>query len=137
MPMSKYLIAAVLTLVVMVPLDLLWLGVIAKNFYFSRLGELMLPTPRLDVAIAFYVIYAIGLTIFAVSPALRDGSWSTALLYGAMFGFFAYATYDLTNWATLRNWPVAVVFVDIAWGAVVSGASATLGFLLTRWLAPA
>lgn len=137
MPMSKYLIAAVLTLVVMVPLDLLWLGVIAKNFYFSRLGELMLPTPRLDVAIAFYVIYAIGLTVFAVSPALRDGSWSTALLYGAMFGFFAYATYDLTNWATLRNWPVAVVFVDIAWGAVVSGASATLGFLLTRWLAPA
>lgn len=137
MPISKYLIAAVLTLVVMVPLDLLWLGVIAKNFYFSRLGELMLPTPRLDVAIAFYVIYAIGLTVFAVGPGLRDGSWSTALHYGAMFGFFAYATYDLTNWATLRNWPVAVVFVDIAWGAVVSGASATLGFLLTRWLAPA
>ena len=97
----------------------------------------MLPTPRLDVAIAFYVVYAIGLTVFAVGPGLRNGSWSTAVLYGAMFGFFAYATYDLTNWATLRNWPVAVVFVDIAWGAVVSGASATLGFLLSRWLAPA
>ena len=137
MPLSKYLIAAALTFIVMVPLDLLWLGVIAKNFYFSRLGELMLPTPRVDVAIAFYVIYAIGLTFFAVTPALRDGAWSTALVYGGLFGFFAYATYDLTNWATLRNWPVAVVFVDIAWGVVVSGTSATLGFLLSRWLAPA
>jgi len=134
--MLKYLVAAALTFVVMVPLDLLWLGVIAKGFYTSRLGSLMLPTPRLDIAAVFYVVYAVGLVVFAVAPALRDGAWTTALLYGALFGFFAYATYDLTNWATLRNWPAAIVFVDIGWGVVVSGASATAGFLLTRWLGP-
>jgi len=102
-------------------IDMLWLGVVAKEFCRSRLGHLMGDINWL-AAITFYLIFLVGLTIFATLPAASQSSVATAVLYGALFGFFTYATYDLTNLATLRDWPLSVVVVDIVWGTVL-GAS--------------
>jgi uncharacterized membrane protein len=84
--------------------------------------------------VGFYLIYLVGVTIFAIRPALQSGDWRTGLFYGALFGFFAYATYDLTSQATLKQWSTALTVVDIAWGTFASGLSATLSFLATNWL---
>jgi len=104
-------------------IDMIWLGFVARNFYQNRLGHL-LGDVNWIAAIVFYLIFLIGLTIFATYPAAIAGKVSQAVLYGALFGFFTYATYDLTNLATLKDWPLSVVFVDIAWGAVLGGAVA-------------
>lgn len=126
--MSKYLAPYAATLVVMLVIDLLWIGVIAKPLYQQGIGHLMAEQPRLPVAVAFYLVYALGLTVFAVaSGSVAD--WKGAALYGAMFGFFAYATYDLTNLATLRNWPLGLALIDMAWGTAVSAVCAGVG----RW----
>jgi len=101
-------------------IDMLWLGFVASSFYKNQLGE-MLQISWVP-AIAFYLVYLIGLIFFAVYPGVAEGSWKTALLYGALFGFFTYATYDMTNLATLKDWPIAVVAVDIIWGTIL-GAS--------------
>ena len=132
--MSKLLLAYISTAAVFLVLDLLWLGVVAKGFYQSRLGGLLLEQPNLTFAVLFYLTYVIGIMIFAVEPALRAGSWQTALVYGALFGFFAYATYDMTNLATLKSWPLDMSIVDIAWGTALTGTSAVSGYLVTRYL---
>jgi len=126
--MSKYLAAYATLLAVMLVLDLLWIGVVAKPLYQQGIGHLMAPQPRLAVALLFYLVYALGLVLFAVTPASTDG-WKAAMLSGALFGFFAYATYDLTNLATLRDWPVGLAAIDIAWGTLVSAVCAGAG----RW----
>ncbi len=110
-------------------IDMLWLGVIAQPFYRGQLGHLMGPI-NWPVAVAFYFIFLVGLTIFATGPAFELRSLGHAILYGGLFGFFAYATYDLTNWATLRDWPAIVVFVDIIWGTVLSASVAAGAYLL-------
>src|SRR5690349_9592979 len=112
--MPVYLSAYIVSLVLMVAIDLLWLGVVARSFYVAQLGELMLPQPGLVAAAAFYVIYAVGLVYFAVQPGLRGGGWMSALGHGALLGLIAYATYDLSNLATLKGWPTTFVLVDIA-----------------------
>lgn len=132
--MGKYFAAYMVTAIVFLGLDFVWLSKIAKNFYFDRLGHLLMDRPNLGAAAAFYAVYVIGIVIFAVAPALRDDSAATALVYGALFGFFAYATYDMTNYATLRDWPLGVAVADIAWGTCLTGVSALLGFLGTRFL---
>ena len=99
-------------------IDMLWLGVIASNFYRERIGHLM--EVQWVPAIVFYLLFLIGLTFFATYPALTE-TWKVALLYGALFGFFTYATYDLTNLATLRDWPLDMVIVDIIWGTFLGG----------------
>ncbi len=132
--MSKLLLAYIATAAVFLLLDLLWLGEIAKSFYQSRLGDLLLERPNLTFAVLFYLTYVIGIIIFAVDPALKSGSWQTALIYGALFGFFAYATYDMTNLATLKSWPLDMSVVDIAWGTFLTGTSAVSGYLVTRYL---
>jgi uncharacterized membrane protein len=104
-------------------IDMLWLGVVAKNFYQSRLGHL-LGDINWVAAIIFYLIFLVGLTIFATYPAIMKQSIMTALIFGMLYGFFTYATYDLTNLATLRDWPLSVVFVDILWGTVLGGSVA-------------
>ena len=133
--MSKYVATYAATFVVMVALDMIWLGVVAKSFYQEGIGHLMAERPVVSVAIAFYILYAIGLVFFAVVPneavpgngtGFSRGYGKTAL-YGALFGFFAYATYDLTNLATLKNWPVGLALLDMAWGTVVSAVSAVAG----------
>lgn len=99
-------------------IDMLWLGVIARPFYRANLEHLMGPV-QWPAAIIFYLVFLVGLTFFAIYPAVQAGQWQLALWYGALYGFFTYATYDLTNLATLRDWPVIVVVVDMLWGVVL------------------
>ena len=106
-------------------IDMVWLGFVASNFYKSRLGDLMGPI-NWPAAIIFYLVFLVGLTYFAIYPAAMKGSVVTALTLGALFGFFTYATYDLTNLATLRDWPLSVSIVDMIWGTVLGGAVAAV-----------
>ena len=129
-----WITAYICTAIAFFALDFLWLGTIAKKFYFSRLSHLLADTVNYPAAAGFYAVYVVGLIIFAVAPAIRDGTWHAAALYGALFGFFCYATYDMTNQATLKNWPVAVTMVDITWGTLLSGSAATIGYLATQAL---
>lgn len=131
--MNKYLAAYGGTAVVMVVLDLIWLGVIAKPLYQQGLGHLMAATPNVPVAVVFYLLFAVGLVIFAVAPQSAPHSWATTLTMGALFGFFTYATYDLTNWATLKDWPWKLSLIDMAWGTLVSTASAAGGKAALDW----
>jgi len=132
--MTKYLIAYALTGLVFLGIDYFWLTRAAKTFYYERLGDILLDHPRMGAAVGFYAVYIIGIIIFSVAPALKTGSPGTALVMGALFGFFAYATYDMTNYATLRNWSLTVAAIDIAWGTVLTGFSAFIGTVLTRLL---
>jgi uncharacterized membrane protein len=99
-------------------IDMIWLGVVAKDFYQARLGHL-LGDVNWVAAIIFYLVFLVGLTFFAMYPAVTEGRVFTAVLLGGLFGFFTYATYDLTNLATLKDWPLSIVFVDMAWGTVL------------------
>ena len=130
--MKLYAIAFVSTAVVFLALDFVWLGVIAKDFYRSQLGPLLLEKPLLGVAVAFYLLYAIGIVTFAVAPALTADSWLWAMTAGAFFGLVAYSTYDLTNLATLRGWSINLALVDIAWGACVTSVASMAGFFGAR-----
>ena len=130
--MTRFAVAYVVTLAVFCGLDFLWLGFVAKGYYQSQLGALLLEKPNVPVAVLFYLLYVAGVLVFAVLPALDAGQWSRALAHGALLGFFAYATYDLTNLATLKGWSAGVAMLDLAWGAVVTGVSATAGYLVTR-----
>jgi len=122
------------TLVVFLGLDALWLGYIARSFYASQLGGLLRESVNFAAAGGFYLAYVGGVVYFAVAPALAEGSWQKAALNGALLGLLAYGTYDMTNIATLKNWPVPMSVVDIAWGGVLTGISATLGYFITRAL---
>ena len=102
-------------------IDMLWLGLIARDFYQRNLGSLLGEVNWL-AAIIFYLVFLVGLTFFATYPAATSGLWTKAVLYGALFGFFTYATYDLTNLATLRDWPLSVTLVDMVWGTVLGAA---------------
>ncbi len=133
--MSRSLIAYVATLVVFGIVDFIWLGFIAKDLYRNGIGHLMAETPDWGAAVLFYLLFIVGLVFFAVSPALEAGVWQRAALHGALFGFFCYATYDLTNLATLKGWPVSIVVADLLWGAFVSAVGATAGFFITRAVA--
>jgi len=121
-----------IVLAVFLLIDGLWLMVIAKNLYAEHLGYLMAEKPRLLAALLFYLLYVLGLLAFAVNPALAAGSFTKALLSGALFGLIAYATYDLTNLATVKDWPVLITVIDLIWGSFVSGATATVGYFLIR-----
>ena len=112
------------TFAVMAVLDGIWLLVVARSFYRQHLGFLMADTPNWAAAGAFYVIYAVGVTVFATQAGVEDGSVLTAAWRGGLFGLVAYATYDLTNMATLRGWPTIVTVVDMAWGTALSAAVA-------------
>lgn len=131
MSISQFIYIYLLTVPVFFLIDMVWLGVVAKGFYQNQLSHLLGPV-NWPAAIIFYLLFIVGIIIFAVMPAVDAGSVTKAIMLGALFGFFTYATYDLTNLATLKDWPLAVVFVDIAWGAVLSGSVATLSFLLAK-----
>ena len=112
-------------------LDFIWLGFIAKKLYYDEMGSILLEKPNMPAALLFYVIYVVGVVVFVISPALEKGSWQHALGYGALFGLVAYATYDLTNLATLKGFSPKIVVIDMVWGmaltAVVAvGAYATV-----------
>jgi len=116
-------------------LDFLWLGVFAKSFYQKHLGFLMAEKMVWPSVILFYLLYTVGVLYFAVLPAFEKNSWQVAVMNGALFGFFAYMTYELTNHAIIKNWPQMVIPVDIAWGVFVGGMAAVVGFLIMRNLA--
>ena len=116
------------TLVIFFAIDLVWLGVVAKNFYRQHIGHLMSPEVNWGAAVLFYLIYIGGIVFFAIKPAIEVGSAARALAYGAAFGFIAYATYDLTNQATMKNWPVLVTVIDLAWGTVLTATVAYLSY---------
>ncbi len=125
--LTKYAATYAATAIVMVLLDLLWLGVIAKPIYQQGLAHLMAERPNLAVAALFYALYALGLLLFAVAPRGEAAGWGQTLATGALFGFFAYATYDLSNLATLKDWPLGLSLMDMAWGTFASLASASAG----------
>lgn len=104
--------------------DMVWLGTMVNRLYRPILGDLLLSEVNLPPAIIFYLLYPVGLTIFAIMPAVKSGNITTALFLGALFGLFTYGTYDLTNHSTLRNWSAALTIADMAWGSVLSGISA-------------
>ena len=127
-------IAYLATLLFFAAVDTLWLGVVARDYYRGAIGDLLARDFNLWAVFAFYLVYCIGILIFAVLPALRADSLLTALGYGALLGFFCYATYDLTNMATLRDWPIGMSFVDMAWGTTLTALTAAVGTQATRWL---
>ncbi len=131
--MNRYAALYLVTLFVIVPIDFLFLGVIAKGFFTSQVGHL-LGEVKLVPAVLFYLTYVAGILIFVSGGT--GATWQSTLLYGALFGFFCYATFELTSMAMLKNWSWAVVVVDIAWGAFVTAVSATVGLLVTNWMAP-
>ena len=135
MNISYYLKLYALTVPVFFIIDLIWLGVVAKGFYQKNLKYILSPNVNWTAAIIFYLIYIAGILIFAVLPAVTKDSLRHAALWGALFGFFTYATYDLTNLALLKDWPLNIVVVDILWGVVLCTAVATIGFYIARWLA--
>jgi uncharacterized membrane protein len=122
----------VIALVIFLAIDMVWLTLIAKSLYAQHLGYLMAPKAKLLAAFLFYLLFVVGLQFFVLNPALAAGSWKTALFAGMFFGLVTYATYDLTNLATVRDWPVLITVVDLVWGSFVSGATALLSFLVIR-----
>ena len=109
-------------------IDLIWLLVIAKNLYRDEMGSLMASEPKLWAGLVFYLLYALGASIFVIFPAISKQSWIYAAQYGALFGFFCYMTYDLTNLAVIRDFPMRLAFVDIVWGSAVTALSATIAY---------
>lgn len=134
MQIKSILISYLLTLVVFLMIDLLWLGIIAKNLYQKYLGEFLSDKVNWTAAFIFYFIYVAGISIFAIYPAVQKGSVFNAILMGALFGFFTYATYDLTNLATLKNWPLPIVFIDILWGVILSASVSLSGYYIVKWI---
>lgn len=125
----KYVIAYAGTLIAFVAVDLIWLGVVAKAFYRAQLGDLLAENYNFGAAALFYLAYPLGVVVFAVVPAFASGSWLEAAVWGAMLGLFAYGTYDLTNLATLRNWPLRLTAIDLLWGTVLTAFAAACGQL--------
>lgn len=129
----QYLVAAAVFSLI----DLVWLGVVAKPVYDALLGDLLRPSPNVGAAVAFYALFIAGLVVFVIQPALDAGSWRRAAGMGAFFGLVTYATWDLTSLAVLRDFPAALVPVDLAWGTVLAATvSAVTVAVCLRW-APA
>jgi uncharacterized membrane protein len=132
--MLSYAIAYFITALVFLSVDFLWLGRM-MSFYKAGLGDLLADRPNLIAAATFYVIYLVGVVVFAVIPSARSGSWTTAALLGGLLGLVAFATYDLTNLSTLRRWSVLVAVVDIGWGIFVTALSSVAGYAAIATLA--
>ena len=111
-------------------IDMVWLVLVARKFYQEQIGFLMRPDVNWIAAIIFYLIFIAGLVAFVISPAVIKQSWKHALLYGAFFGLITYATYDLTNLATLKNWPVLVTVIDLIWGTVLAASISIITYLI-------
>jgi len=135
MPFYKLIISYLLTTIVFFAVDMTWLGLIAKDLYKKYLGNFLSDKVNWPAAIIFYLIFIIGIFYFALFPAIEKISFIKSIISGALFGVFTYATYDLTNLATLKDWPLPIVFIDIIWGAVLTGIVSTAGFYIVKWIA--
>ena len=130
----RYAVAYIVTAVVFLGLDAVWLTQIALGMYRRELAGLLLDQPNLAIAGLFYLLFVAGIVILAVVPALNGGSWINALLLGAVLGLVAYGTYDITNLSTLKGWSLTVTMADLAWGTILSAIAATAGYLAVTWL---
>ena len=131
--MNRYVVLYLATLIVLIPIDFLFLGVVAKGFFTAQVGDMLgeiSPAPT----ILFYLLYVVGILVFVSGPA--EATWPSTLLYGALFGLFCYATFDLTSLSLLKHWTWAVAAVDMTWGSLVTALSSTLGLLIANWIAP-
>lgn len=126
------LLSLIVAGVIMGILDFVWLGYIAKKIYYKAMGQLLLEKPNMTAALIFYVIYVVGIVVFVIKPALDNGSAWQALIYGASFGFVAYATYDLTNRSTMKGFPRKIVIIDMIWGTLLTATVTTSTFWIVR-----
>ena len=131
---TYYIKVYLLTLIAFFAIDMVWLGLIARGFYQKHLGFLLRSSPNWTAAIVFYLLFVLGIVVFVIAPSLQAGSVKKVLLLGALFWIITYATYDLTNLATVKNWPWIVTVVDIAWGCVLATSVGFAGYLAGRWL---
>jgi uncharacterized membrane protein len=131
--LKRYAVLYLATLIVLIPVDFLFLGTVAKGFFTSQVGD-MLGEIRLAPAILFYLLYIAGIVVFVSGP--RDAAWQSTLLYGALFGLFCYATFELTALSLLKHWTWPVVIVDVSWGTFVTALSSTAGLLIANAIAP-
>ena len=122
------------TLAAFLAIDAAWLALVASTFYRRYLDWLMATHPNWIAALVFYLLFVVGVLVFVVVPGVEDGSLRTTLLKGALFGLIAYGTYDLTNQATVKNWPLTITAVDMVWGTVLSVAVSYIGFVAGKWL---
>ncbi len=132
--MSAFLAAWGVTALVFLVIDAIWLGMVATSFYARSLGDLMLDQPKLGIAALFYIGYTFAIVLLASAPAAKTGSLTQALLYGAVFGLAAYGTYDITNMATLKNWPVTMSLVDMVWGTLLTATASAAGYVTLRYM---
>ena len=132
--MFFYVKVYVIALIAFLAVDFVWLAVVARNFYRKQLGFLLANQPNWGAAAAFYLLFVAGVVVFATVPALTDGSLWKAIILGGFFGLVTYATYDLTNQATVKNWPWVVTAIDLAWGAFLAASVSSIGYLAGRWL---
>lgn len=128
--MPVWFSAYVSTVILFLSIDAVWLGLIARGFYREQLGHLMLESPRFGLALVFYLFYAAAITILVVMPAVRSGVWWHAVVYGGILGLAAYGTYDITNMATLKEWPASMSVVDMAWGTVLTAGVASAAWAI-------
>lgn len=131
--MKTYIIGFFATFIPILVLDAIWLTTMIKSFYLKYLGEIFAPKPSLAPAAVFYLLYCVGILFFIVFPLLKsNASYTTVFFTGAFFGLIAYATYDLTNQATLKNWPIIITMVDLVWGAFLTGVASTCAVWIIR-----
>jgi len=122
-----------IALPIFLAVDMVWLGLVAKNFYKDQIGFLMKPDINWVAAIIFYLLFIVGLVLFVIAPSVKNASWTHAVIFGGLFGLITYATYDLTNLATIKDWPLLVTLVDLAWGTVIgSFVSVATYFIATK-----
>ncbi len=131
--MTKYILSYLITFLTFIFIDGVWLGFVARNFYAKHLGYLMTDNINWYAAIIFYMIFVLGLLVFVVYPAFSHQNIYKILLYGAFFGLVTYATYDLTNLATIKNWPLVVTIIDMIWGSLLSLLVSVISYLLIRY----
>ncbi len=130
--MQTWLIAYFATIIPFLIIDAIWLGVVATNFFQSRIGHLMADTVNLPAAAGFYLFYGVGIVYFAIQPALQGGGIGLALFNGMLLGLLCYGTYDMTNYATLKDYPLSMVLVDVTWGAFLTALSAGIGYFAVK-----
>lgn len=131
--MKQFFTIAFVVLVPLLAIDAVWLSLTAKRFYAAHIGHLISDTPKLWVAGIFYIIYALGIAYFVVAPGIASGAGILKIFFmGAFLGFIAYGAYDFTNHATLKNWPVIVTIVDLAWGSILTGVASVIATMLMR-----
>lgn len=122
-----------ITFAIFFVIDMLWIGIVAKDLYKKHLGYLLSQTPNWLAAIAFYLLFIVGIIFFVINPAIEKRSWQYALFVGIFFGFITYATYDLTNLATIKDWPLTITVIDLIWGSILSGSVSLIAYsILTK-----